>query len=396
MWFKIVGIISVVVLHGVALGQTASQPSAGTNRWLRGRIVDYTGAPLRHRTLTCSGNGRESITLALDQDGKFSFEIVEDGRPAVLDVNATGITATRIDFGALTQSGDIGTLILQPDRTIALRDDARTSGSAQQLLSARITSADGTPYAEKIINFRDLTQAKPYQPESIAMYTLVTNRSGIFVFPAASGHEYQIYVPQSHSPLTLKALGTVEIAAGADVNLGNITMHTTSGKEAVGELIGPANISDFVTTTSAPTSQIAAAFVGAGGIVSIVHSDGKLVKQAKVKEQVDSGAVLISDDRQAVGWLVDSDFCCTSYPLQFMLIVYRPGQPPRRFRGDGRPIFGWNFVGGSKQVAFFQSFPHGDPVTHYELRDVATERLVRAWDGDVTSKRPRWVRALGN
>ena len=48
---------------------------------------------------------------------------------------------------------------------------------------------------------------------------------------------------------------------------------------------------------------------------------------------------------------------------------------------------GWNFVGGSKQVAFFQSLPHGDPVTHYELRDVATERLVGSWDGVIFAGR---------
>jgi hypothetical protein len=156
-------------------------------------------------------------------------------------------------------------------------------------------------------------------------------------------------------------------------------------------------LSDSAAKTSTPTSaQIVAVFVGAGGIVSIVHGDGKILNQPKEKEQVGASSPLISDDKQAVGWLVDSDFCCTSYPLQFMLVVYRPGQPLRRFKGDGRAIFGWNFVSGSKQVAFFQSYPHGDPLTHYELRDVATERLVGAWDGDVTSKTPRWVRNLEN
>ena len=37
----------------------------------------------------------------------------------------------------------------------------------------------------------------------------------------------------------------------------------------------------------------------------------------------------------AVGWLVDSGFCCTSYPIQLMLVVYTPEKPLRHFTGDG-------------------------------------------------------------
>jgi hypothetical protein len=400
MWFKTVGAVSLVVLYGVALGQTRSDPSTNTSRYyipIWGRVVDYTGAPVRHRTMTLSGTGREGITTEIDDDGKFRFPTVEGGKPAALGVNAPGFASTPIDIGVLTRGGDIGTVVLQPDQPSALGNGPRTTGTTQSLLSGRITNVDGSPYAVRVVNFRDLKRVKPYQPESVAICTLATDRSGVFVFPAASGHEYQVYVPESQTPLTFKALANVEIAADGDVDLGNIAMHIRPDKEAVAELLGPVKLSDSAATTSSLTSaQIAAVFVGTGGIVSIVHGDGKILNQPKEKEQVGCSSPLISDDRQAVGWLVDSDFCCTSYPLQFMVVVYRPGQPLRRFKGDGRAIFGWSFVGGSKQIAFFQSFPHGDPVTHYELRDVATERLVGAWDGDVTSKTPRWVRAFGN
>ncbi len=396
MWFKTVGIVSAVVLHGAVLGQVRSEASA-TNRWIWGRIVTYTGVPLRNRTLTWIGTGNTKITTELNQDGKFSFQIVDDGRPAVLDVDTTGFASTPVDLSALTQNGEIGTLILQPDRPTALRDASRRSGSTQQILSGRISDPDGSPYAEKTVYFRDLKLVKPSQPENVGICKLVTDGSGTFVFPAASGHEYQVYTPESKTPLTFKALADVEIAAGQDVDLGNIVMQRRSGEEAVGELLGPVKLSDSAAGASKPPSgQIVAVFVGTGGIVAIVHGDGKILKQAKEKEQVGCSSLLISDDKQAVGWLVDSDFCCTSYPLQFLLVVYRPGQPLRRFKGDGRAIFGWNFVGGSKQVAFFQDFPHGNPVPHYELRDLATERLMGAWEGDVTSKTPRWVRAFGN
>jgi hypothetical protein len=139
-------------------------------------------------------------------------------------------------------------------------------------------------------------------------------------------------------------------------------------------------------------ASIAGIFCGADG-ATVIHEDGNVVRQPKEKEQVGCGFPKISADKKTVGWLVDSDFCCTSYPLQFMLVVYRAGNPLRHFTGDGRAIFAWTFVGGGKQVAIYQSFPHGDPVPHYELRDVATERLIGKWDGD--SKVPSWTRGWG-
>jgi hypothetical protein len=138
---------------------------------------------------------------------------------------------------------------------------------------------------------------------------------------------------------------------------------------------------------------IAAVFCGADP-ASVIHEEGSVVRQSTEKEQIGCSSPKISANKQTAGWLVDSDFCCTSYPLQFMLVVYRPGKPLRHFTGDGRGIFGWTFVGGGRQVAFYQSYPHGDPVAHAELRDVNTEHLVERWDGDATPKPPSWAKGL--
>lgn len=386
MWFKTLT-VTVFVLCGVAFGQAIA---------ISGRVVDYAGTPVRHRILTLSAAGRENLTAETDENGRFHFQSVEGNKSAHLVANATGFAATPIDLDVLTRGGDIGTLVLQPDRPVAL-GGARRNGSMQTLLSGRISNADGSPYAQKIVNFSCLKRAKRSQPGSVAFSTLMTDGSGRFVFPAASGHEYEVYVPQYGAPLTFKAIGKVAVVAGGDLDLGDIVLQVRSGQEAVGELLGPVKVFDSATTKSKPApAQIAAVFSGAGGIVTIVHGDGKLFRPPKENEQVGSSSRLISDDNQAAGWLVGSDFCCTSYPLHFMLVVYRPGQPLRRFKGDGRAIFGWNFVGGGKQVAFFQSYPHGNPAMHYELRDVATEKLIGKWDGDVTSRAPQWVRAFGN
>jgi hypothetical protein len=226
-----------------------------------------------------------------------------------------------------------------------------------------------------------------------------TDQDGFFSFPSVC--------PYRLCDLTIAAdaefgtvLGQLEVVDGEGVDIGNLILDSSIKLGSIGHLVGPVTITPFrsavdskVALPVAKAQSSAAIFVGADGM-NIVHNDGEVFKTPKEKEQVGCRSPRISEDRSAVGWLVDSDFCCASYPLPFLLVVYRPGKPMRRFQGDGRAIFGWNFVAGGKQVAFYQSFPHGDLRTHYELRDVETERLIGKWDEDSTSKMPGWVRGL--
>ena len=160
----------------------------------------------------------------------------------------------------------------------------------------------------------------------------------------------------------------------------------------MGDISGPVKIRPL-TSTGTAASTMAGIFCGAIG-ATVMRADGSVVRQPKEKEQVGCSHLKISSDKKAAGWLVDSDFCCTSYPLQFMLVVYKPGIPPRHFTGDGRAIFGWTFLGGGRQVAFYQDFPHGVPMGHAELHDVDTDRLTGKWDEDSTPKPPSWAQGL--
>jgi len=184
--------------------------------------------------------------------------------------------------------------------------------------------------------------------------------------------------------------------------MGNIVLQSSPKQEPMGHLVGPVTVTPIPAaavskTPSALTTKaasVAAIFVGADG-TNIIHDDGTVLRPPKEKEQVGASSLRISEDKSAVGWLVDSDFCCTSYPLQLMLVVHRPGKPLHRFTGDGRAIFDWKFVGDGKQVALYQDYPHGTPAQHYELRDVETDRLISKWDGDLTPKAPMWAQGLG-
>ena len=406
MCLRAVAAVSVPVLFGMAFGQaTPAQPSNASRYYGRfsGRIVGYTGVPIRNQRLVLSGNGRDAVTTQTDQAGGFLFQSVEVNKPASLQMDVTGFSTGPIDVGVV--GGDLGTVVLQPDQPITLMDRSRSTNDPRQgLLFGRITDANGVPVAEKGLSFGNRKTG----------FFSKTDGNGTFVVPAASYNEYEIYVSESgilRMSLTskLKYVGNIVISDGQDVDLGNIVLRQTSSKKGqlgdiggavMGDIDGPVKINPFspmpgskgpATMSKGAAASIAGIFCGADG-ATVIHEDGNVVLP-KEKEQVGCASPKISADKKTVGWLVDSDFCCTSYPLQFMLVVYRAGKPLRHFTGDGRASFAWTFVAGGKQTALYQSFPHGDPVPHYELRDVATERLIGKWDGD--SKAPSWTRAWG-
>ena len=188
----------------------------------------------------------------------------------------------------------------------------------------------------------------------------------------------------------------------------------SSQKELAGQLAGPIHITGLPSTPNSIASSargrkatsIVAVFIAcsdipnefcAGGVMHIILDDGTEV-QPQVDKDKDQGRhplALISEDKRAVGWLVNYANCCTSYPLSLKLVVYRPGKALREFRGDGRAIFHWRFVARGKQVAFYQSYPHGDLRGHRELREIETGRLIDKWnDDDPPGKMPAWAKGI--
>ncbi len=274
-------------------------------------------------------------------------------------------------------------------------------------ISGRIVDSAGAPIPGQTVNFRNLTILRHRVEDS----PVKTDQKGMFTFSAARHVLYETNLIASEAPPVFKGIGTIEVVDGQAVEMGNIVLQFTAKHEPMVHVLGPIQMiglpSSTNSTTMAPSLNTAGTIAAVYTLCSdvspefcdhpalhIVQGDGREIEPPKEKEQVGCSSPRISEDKSAAGWLVDHDNCCTSYPLQLMLVVYRPGKPLRHFTGDGRAIFGWNFVGRGKQVAFFQSFPHGDPVAHYELRDVATERLIGKWDDDETRKAPSWTQGL--
>ena len=78
---------------------------------------------------------------------------------------------------------------------------------------------------------------------------------------------------------------------------------------------------------------------------------------------------VISSDHAAVGVRV------VRHDLPTPLIVYSNGRQ-HAFIGDGTPIFEWEFADAGTLVAYRQEPPHFGCFQHYELRDIASERLL--------------------
>jgi hypothetical protein len=87
---------------------------------------------------------------------------------------------------------------------------------------------------------------------------------------------------------------------------------------------------------------------------------------------------VLSDDRRAVGAQAMFENCCTSYDIPLQLVIYSEGKT-HRFEG-GLAIFDWHFVDGGRRVAFSQQTVHSACAVHWELRDIASERLLAQVD----------------
>src|SRR5436190_4205836 len=107
---------------------------------------------------------------------------------------------------------------------------------------------------------------------------------------------------------------------------------------------------------------------------------------------------VLSDDRRAVGAQAMFGNCCTSYDIPLQLVIYSGGKT-HRFEG-GLAIFDWHFADRGRRVVFSQQTVHFTCSVHWELRDVASERLVATADipevcGQIPDppkvKVPKWV-----
>jgi hypothetical protein len=144
--------------------------------------------------------------------------------------------------------------------------------------------------------------------------------------------------------------------------------------------------------------------IDAAGNLVITTSDQQTIVVPKDGGQSSFADPVLSSARTAVGAQAEFPNCCTSYDIPLQLVVYAIGKV-HRFTGIGLPIFRWHFADGGARVAFAQETVHFSCSTHYELRDVNSERLIDSADipepcGQAPAPRvvkiPKWVAELNS
>lgn len=121
------------------------------------------------------------------------------------------------------------------------------------------------------------------------------------------------------------------------------------------------------------------AAIDANGNLAIVRTNGLTVTVRKEGDQTSFSKPVLSSSKTAVGAQAMFPNCCTSYDIPLQLIVYAAGKV-HRFTGVNLPIFRWAFVDGGTRIAYGQEPVHFGCATHYELRDIESERLIEAVD----------------
>ena len=143
------------------------------------------------------------------------------------------------------------------------------------------------------------------------------------------------------------------------------------------------------------------AWVDRAGDLHIETTDKREVVLKGETAQAGVDRITIAPDGRSVGWVALYAIGSTSYPVALKLLIYADGKL-QAFTGNGLLIPRWIFREGGALIAFKQETVRGSHGLHYELREVATGRLVAAHKGEydrdnrLISNRdgPDWVKEL--
>lgn len=134
-----------------------------------------------------------------------------------------------------------------------------------------------------------------------------------------------------------------------------------------------------------------------GKQLKIILDNGKEISPPLIPNQIGFSNVLIARKKTTLGWLEMYPDCCSSNPIALSLAVLQSDKPVKRFKGDGRAIFGWCFLAGGSEVAFYQSDLNGNSLRHFEHHSLADGKLLEVFDeqeSNLEKPLPTWTSCL--
>lgn len=165
-----------------------------------------------------------------------------------------------------------------------------------------------------------------------------------------------------------------------------------------------------------PAAEITRFFVegakedsGYTGPLHILYDDGTEVVQtlpspkASTDKERAFNAVGFSDvqlaaDKQTLGWTINVENCCTSYPIPLSVVIFRHGRVLHTF-AQGQMVWSWMFFLGGKRIAVVFGLTHGPEIGDYRLYDAQTGKLISEVSGDEDTQAlkpdaPEWAQLL--
>jgi len=164
-------------------------------------------------------------------------------------------------------------------------------------------------------------------------------------------------------------------------------------------------------SVAAARSRYVSAVVNKQGNLRVAFEDGRRITvlpdtpgSGTHWKQRGFGDIQIAPDGRSVGWISQTSGCgpigprsdgsyCPGFPET--LVVYENGRTHRY--GDGIPIWKWTFLADGAQVGYERMMLHFSNEEYFELRDVATDRVLAKFTikiDAVPAEVPDWVRAV--
>lgn len=192
----------------------------------------------------------------------------------------------------------------------------------------------------------------------------------------------------------------IAILAGACVSVGAQSAETPTKTKSTSQT---AEITRFFIEESKKDSNYET------GPLHIVYDDGtEVVKSLPPLEASTDTEVVFNDvgfsdvhlaaDQQTLGWTIDVENCCTSYPIPLRVVIFRHRKVLRTFE-QGQMVWSWMFLGGGKRLAAVFGPTHGTEVGDYRLYDVQSGKLLSEVFGDESAQTlspdaPEWAKVL--
>jgi len=135
---------------------------------------------------------------------------------------------------------------------------------------------------------------------------------------------------------------------------------------------------------------ITKAYIGSDGLAH-VERNGRDRAISNELGQVAVEDLKVASD--AVGWLVEQNNCCTSYPVATSLVIFAAGR--KRVFYERQMIYDWYFLGNGEQVALSIGPTHAGPIPHFLLYDTHSGRTLQEWWGSQSNEPiPLWATGL--